>query len=297
MISTIVMPFILKIKFLFDKFCILPPKNMYALPYLISSYLFFSFFTFIKLGELEKNLTLNTTQPKNIQYDAQKVKNNDESKVTPNGPKPTLSRGMKNGVKGTSPGPGTGGKSTEKVSHNSQPKNSTVTTDILTPPSPLSEEGDGEGQGGGSVSTAQLSTIHASVLTDTVEGKNSASAMQESRSSIGIGLSSSALAQALAANTLCNYSSTRHTLKSKCMLKRNATGSSVQSNPLFTRKSSPDLSIFRSPLARQKYQNVNQYSARDSAWIPTKLTGKYNSRFQYTTDISDAKKVNQMMNT
>jgi hypothetical protein len=272
---------------------------MYAVPYLILSYLFFFFFTFITLGELEKNLTLNTTQPQNIQYDAQNVKNNDESKVTPNGPKLTLSRGMKNGVKGTSPGQGMGGKSTEKVSHNSQPKSATIATDVLTPPSPLSEEGDGEGQGqgGGSVSTAQLSTIHASVLTDTVEGRNSASALQESRSSIGIGLSSSALAQALAANTLCNNSSTRHTLKSKCMLKRNATNSSVQSNPLFPKKSSPDLSIFRSPLARQKYQNVNQYSARDSAWIPTKLTGKYNCRFQYTTDISDAKKVNQMMNT
>jgi hypothetical protein len=223
------------------------------------------------------------------------VKNNDESKVTPNGPKPTLSRGMKNGVKGTSPGPGTGGKSAEKVSHNSQPKSTSTATDILTPPSPLSEEGDGDGQVGGSVSTAQLSTIYASVLTDTVEGKNSASTLQDSRSSIGIGLSSTALKQALAANTLCNNSATRHTLKSKCMLKRNPTISSVHGNQIFDRRSSPDLSIFRSPLARQKYQNVNQYSARDSAWIPTKLTGKYNSRFQYTTDISDAKKVNQMM--
>ena len=269
---------------------------------------FISFYLCILcIGELEKNLTLNTTQPKSNQHDTQREKNNDESKVTPNGPKPTLLRGIKNGVKGTSPGsgPGTGGKSTDKVSHNSQPKS--VPSDSLTPSSPLSEEEErrerdgegkeeGEGEGGGSVSTVQVSSVHASVLTDTVEGKRNA--LQESRSSVCIGLSSSALAHALAANnSLCNNSATKHTLKSKCMLKRNSANATVQGNPLFTGNRSPDLSIFKSPLARQKYQNVNQYSARDSAWLPTKLTGKYNSRFQYTADISDAKKVNQMMST
>ena len=61
-------------------------------------------------------------------------------------------------------------------------------------------------------------------------------------------------------------------------------------------KLNPDLSIFRSPLARQKVKNINQYNERNGEWVATSLTGKYNSRFQNTTDIANAKKLNQMLN-
>ena len=117
-------------------------------------------------------------------------------------------------------------------------------------------------------------------------------------------------------NSLCNNSVTKHTLKSKSMSKRIISPSYSSSFPAssypsssfllndempcdssFVIKNSPDLSIFKSPLLRQRKCNLNQYSTRSCAWVSTQLTGKYNTRFQYTSDVTNGKKLNQMLNT
>lgn len=123
--------------------------------------------------------------------------------------------------------------------------------------------------------------------------------------------------------SLCNSSVTKHTLKSISMSKRiispsyssffppslvQSTSSSyppssspflVHDDPPFdptlSAKSSPDLSIFKSPLLRQRKCHLNQYSKRSSSWESTQLTGKYNTRFQYTSDVTNGKKLNQML--
>ena len=132
-------------------------------------------------------------------------------------------------------------------------------------------------------------------------------------------------------NSLCNGSVTKHTLKSKYMSKRILSPSYSSSFPSysfpsssypsyrsyrtsspssflfnnndempfdtsFSAKNSPNLSIFKSPLLRQRKNHQNQYSIRNCAWVSTRLTGKYNTRFQYTSDITDGKKLNQMLN-
>ena len=50
-------------------------------------------------------------------------------------------------------------------------------------------------------------------------------------------------------------------------------------------------SIFKSPGRRQLSDNVNTYDAKTFTWVPTRLTGKYNTRFQTTHDLADAKKI------
>lgn len=132
-------------------------------------------------------------------------------------------------------------------------------------------------------------------------------------------------------NSLCNSSVTKHTLKSKYMSKRilppsysssfpsstfpSSSYPSYRSYPTtsssfllnnndempfdssFSIKNSPNLSIFKSPLLRQRKNHQNQYSTRNCAWVSTQLTGKYNTRFQYTSDITNGKKLNQMLNS
>lgn len=130
-------------------------------------------------------------------------------------------------------------------------------------------------------------------------------------------------------NSLCNSSVTKHTLKSRSMSKRIISPSYSSSFPSstfpsssypsyptfssssflfnnndempfdssFSAKNSPDLSIFKSPLLRQRKNHQNQYSTRNCAWVSTQLTGKYNTRFQYTSDITNGKKLNQMLNS
>ena len=130
-------------------------------------------------------------------------------------------------------------------------------------------------------------------------------------------------------NSLCNSSVTKHTLKSKSMSKRIISPSYSSSFPSstfpsssypsyptsssssfllndndempfdssFSAKNSPDLSIFKSPLLRQRKTHQNQYNTRNCAWVSTQLTGKYNTRFQYTSDITNGKKLNQMLNS
>ena len=52
-----------------------------------------------------------------------------------------------------------------------------------------------------------------------------------------------------------------------------------------------NLSIFKSPGRRQVSENVNTYDSNTFSWVPTKLTGKYNARFQTTHELMDAKKI------
>lgn len=56
-----------------------------------------------------------------------------------------------------------------------------------------------------------------------------------------------------------------------------------------------NLSIFRSPATRQSHGNRNAYVEQHCAWEPTRLTNRYNERFQYSDDIANAKKVNAML--
>jgi hypothetical protein len=134
------------------------------------------------------------------------------------------------------------------------------------------------------------------------------------------------VSQASAASvSLCNNSVTKHTLKSISMSKRITSPSyssffppslvpspsssyppsyspflvhdEVPFDPTLSTKSSPDLSIFKSPLLRQRKCHLNQYSKRNCTWESTQLTGKYNTRFQYTSDITNGKKLNQMLDS
>ena len=51
------------------------------------------------------------------------------------------------------------------------------------------------------------------------------------------------------------------------------------------------MSIFKSPGRRQASENVNVYNPDSLLWVPTAVSGKYNSRFATTADLVDARKI------
>lgn len=152
-----------------------------------------------------------------------------------------------------------------------------------------------------------------------------AGALKVDRKAPGIIITPTVSQASAASVSLCNNSVTKHTLKSISMSKRITSPSyssffppslvpspsssyppssspflvhdEVPFDPTLSAKSSPDLSIFKSPLLRQRKCHLNQYSKRSCSWESTQLTGKYNTRFQYTSDITNGKKLNQMLDS
>lgn len=55
-----------------------------------------------------------------------------------------------------------------------------------------------------------------------------------------------------------------------------------------------NMSIFRTPLYRQRHPNRNQFDPKNTCWFPTKVDNKYNERFQYPSDLRIADKINSV---
>lgn len=94
-----------------------------------------------------------------------------------------------------------------------------------------------------------------------------------------------------AARNNSNYGSTEVKNKTSAIIKEPTTDSKVKlkrtrnspiKTPTITRI---NLSIFKSPGKHQSSDNKNVYNQETFSWSPTKLTNKYNQRFQTTTDL------------
>ena len=68
-----------------------------------------------------------------------------------------------------------------------------------------------------------------------------------------------------------------------------------KNNKFTTKNQQPNLSIFKSPSTRRNRLNVNEFDEDSYGWRPTYLTGKYNERFQYSSDIVRWNKLNAML--
>ena len=56
-----------------------------------------------------------------------------------------------------------------------------------------------------------------------------------------------------------------------------------------------NLSIIRSPIARQVHGNKNKFNEESVSWEPTKVGEKYNERFQTTAVLREAAKMNAIL--
>ena len=186
-----------------------------------------------------------------------------------------------------------GGKSPDRLNDASQPKSS---SDAVIGISGSNDGSRQDGDIGMNYTGDASSSVRAVVLTDTgTDPISKPDRTVNSRDSRNQPSPSPVKRHSGSSPSPCNYSIVRDTMKSRSMSKLTFNTRPISSTPS-SGKLNPDLSIFRSPLARQKVNNVNQYNEKNGEWVATSLTGKYNSRFQNTTDIANAKKLNQMLN-